>query len=483
MKRLLIFFKTVWNALKRLFHRQSRFEKLLSKYKDQENMDITTLTQLIIAFRQETAQSSITPESLGSLLQKIVNLLGDAADASTTQVLTEWMNDLTSAQALVKNIRASADNEGITFYMDKVDATTGDAFTQSLRITYPKYTLAKGTANGYVQLSLTDNTGNEVFSSVKIYGATNTAAGIMTAADKTKLENVASGLNSLADEVALKATKNEVQPIKDWKDTVSGIGDVVKSVQVSPDNTQMYVRLNKASLDNGRTSVDNILVPHVSESQAGVMSAADYRNLNMLVEKAQEEDDDDGGQDVTPHSDKRPYYHIEVEPDGDEIILKYDRELTSKGYVPYLYRWTVKNATHKRKDAPAEEKTRTKNRRGWHLFYGQRKVQLASSNSSKLLFLTNTSNQDMNGAIYHFNIRWLLGDIRRENNLYKIGFGKKTYKIKANHRFKFGVAFAPPQEEGQEGLPIHSLVTNIAPFNIMFVVDEDNNTYHIHPSV
>ena len=89
----------------------------------------------------------------------------------------------------------------------------------------------------------------------------------------------------------------------------------------------------------------------------------------------------------------------------------------------------------------------------------------------------------MNGAIYHFNIRWLLGDIRRENNLYKIGFGKKTYKIKANHRFKFGVAFAPPQEEGQEGLPIHSLVTNIAPFNIMFVVDEENNTYHIHPSV
>ena len=39
-------------------------------------MDITTLTSLINTFRAETKQDSITPDSLGQLLQRIVNVLG-----------------------------------------------------------------------------------------------------------------------------------------------------------------------------------------------------------------------------------------------------------------------------------------------------------------------------------------------------------------------------------------------------------------------
>lgn len=439
-------------------------------------MDITTLTQLIDAFRAETQQNAITPDSLGQLLQKIVNLIGDAADSATMQVLTEWMNDLTSAQTLVKNIRATTDKESFTLYMDKVNATTGSASIQSLRILYPKYTLAKGSANGYVQLSLTDDTGEKVYSTIKIYGASQSAAGIMTAEDKRKLDNTASGLNSLANEVALKATKNEVQPIKDWKDAVSAIGNVLKSVSVYEDNSNMYIRLNKASLENGQAAIDTVLVPHVTEQQAGVMSAADYQALNTLIEKAEHEQ-------TNPQDCKQPYYHIEVEPRGDEIFLKYSRDLTTKGYVPYVFRWTVKRSTYKRAAAPKEEKQHTPKRRGWHLFYGQDKVQISSSDNNKLLFLTNTSNLDTGDAIYHFSIRWLLGTIRHENNCYKIGFGHRTYKIKSNHRFKFGVAFAPPQGHEQQGIDMRSIVTNIAPFNIMFVVDDENNTYHIHPSV
>ena len=482
MKRFLFLLKRLWNGfisfLKRLIHRKTRFEKLLSTYKETK-MDITTLTQLIEAFRAETQQNAITPDSLGQLLQKIVNLLGDAADSSTMQTLTTWMNNLTGSQSLVKNIRATTDKESFTLYMDKVNATTGSASIQSLRILYPKYTLARGNANGYVQLSLTDDTGSHEYSTIKIYGASTTAAGIMTAEDKRKLDNTASGLNSLANEVALKATKHEVEQITEWEDKVKSVGNVVKSVAVSQDSEKMYLRLQKGSLETGQTTADNILVPHVTEERAGVMSAEDYQTLNTLSERVEELEEQ---QDV-PQEDKHPYYHIEVEPEGDEIFLKYSRELTRKGYVPYIFRWTVKRSTHKRMEAPKSERVRTQKRRGWHLFYGMDKVQFSSTNDSKLLFLTNTSNLDTGDAIYHFSIRWLLGTIRYENNLYKVGFGHKTYKISKNHRFKFGVAFAPPQVEGQEGLSPYSLVSNIAPFNIMFVVDERNHTYHIHPSV
>lgn len=440
-------------------------------------MDITTLTQLIEAFRAETQQNAITPDSLGQLLQKIVNLLGDAADSATMQTLTTWMDNLTGSQSLVKNIRATTDKESFTIYMDKVNATTGSASIQSLRILYPKYTLARGNANGYVQLSLTDDTGSHEYSTIKIYGASTTAAGIMTAADKQKLENTASGLNSIANEVALKATKNEVQPIKDWKDTVSGIGDVVKSIAVSSDNNNMYVRLNKDSLENGRDSVDNILVPHVTEERAGVMSATDYQTLNTLSEKVEELEE----QDDSPKDCRKPYYHIEVHTEGNSIFLKFDNELTSKGYVPYLFRYSVKTARHRKASEPDSERTRTPKRRGWHLFYSHRKITLGDKN--KVLFLTNTSNLDMANAIYHFNIRWLLGNIRKEAGKYIVGFGHKTYKITGSHKFKFGIAFAPAPRPEQQGIDMRSLVTNMAAFKIIFVVDPDNNTYKVHPSV
>lgn len=52
-------------------------------------MDITTLTSLINTFRAETKQDSITPDSLGQLLQKIVNLLENAAEATTVQQLED----------------------------------------------------------------------------------------------------------------------------------------------------------------------------------------------------------------------------------------------------------------------------------------------------------------------------------------------------------------------------------------------------------
>ena len=43
-------------------------------------IDITNLTSLITAFRNETEQGSISPETLGALLQAIANQLKDASN-------------------------------------------------------------------------------------------------------------------------------------------------------------------------------------------------------------------------------------------------------------------------------------------------------------------------------------------------------------------------------------------------------------------
>lgn len=53
-------------------------------------MDLSTLTSLISAFRAETREDSITPESLGALLQRIVNEFASSANSGQSQSSSDW---------------------------------------------------------------------------------------------------------------------------------------------------------------------------------------------------------------------------------------------------------------------------------------------------------------------------------------------------------------------------------------------------------
>lgn len=72
-------------------------------------MDTTALSQLISALRAETQEESISPESLGTLLQKIVDLLSNAGDQATVDVLNTWKNAVQS-KVVVTDVAQSADD-------------------------------------------------------------------------------------------------------------------------------------------------------------------------------------------------------------------------------------------------------------------------------------------------------------------------------------------------------------------------------------
>lgn len=67
-------------------------------------IDITNLTSLITAFRQETEQSSISPETLGSLLQKIADELGNASTDQEILQLTAIKENLQALGAFLYDI-------------------------------------------------------------------------------------------------------------------------------------------------------------------------------------------------------------------------------------------------------------------------------------------------------------------------------------------------------------------------------------------
>lgn len=53
-------------------------------------IDTTQLTQLISAFRVETEKESISPETVGSLLQNITDLLANASSNVELQIFENW---------------------------------------------------------------------------------------------------------------------------------------------------------------------------------------------------------------------------------------------------------------------------------------------------------------------------------------------------------------------------------------------------------
>ena len=84
-------------------------------------IDITNLTSLITAFRQETEQGSISPETLGSLLQAIANLLSAAStDQEQAKLSNIYDNLLKMGNCLTNLAQGDADRNNVladyTFY-------------------------------------------------------------------------------------------------------------------------------------------------------------------------------------------------------------------------------------------------------------------------------------------------------------------------------------------------------------------------------
>lgn len=77
-------------------------------------IDITNLTSLITAFRNETEQGSISPETLGSLLQAIANLLSAAStDQEQSKLTNIYDNLLKMGNCLTNLAQGDADRNNV----------------------------------------------------------------------------------------------------------------------------------------------------------------------------------------------------------------------------------------------------------------------------------------------------------------------------------------------------------------------------------
>ena len=98
-------------------------------------MDISTLTQLINALRAETREDSISPESLGALLQKIVDLLEEAADKETVRIHSEWIDAIRSLNSVLTGISNSTENNSnVALNIAKINPSNGQSTISTLTL-------------------------------------------------------------------------------------------------------------------------------------------------------------------------------------------------------------------------------------------------------------------------------------------------------------------------------------------------------------
>lgn len=196
-------------------------------------MDVSNITRQISALRAQTAPDSITPEGLGSILQAIANLISELSnmDTSTGTNLIARVEQLEgdmqtalgnsqSAAAAAANMHIDSfelgdDNVTITVQqhgysamsLTLVAATTTTAGVMSaedkdhLDKAYQR-TLYQLTTSGYSdRVVLNYKRHNNQVVTVTFVGASSSAAGLMTAEDKVRLDNLYNSNSTYQQEV------------------------------------------------------------------------------------------------------------------------------------------------------------------------------------------------------------------------------------------------------------------------------------------
>ena len=99
-------------------------------------IDVNELTKLITQFRNTTQANSVSPENVGSILQKIVDILATAGTQANLDIINQWHEAIKSAQPAINSLaQGTADRNHVYLSAQRINLYTGQAATaQSIQI-------------------------------------------------------------------------------------------------------------------------------------------------------------------------------------------------------------------------------------------------------------------------------------------------------------------------------------------------------------
>lgn len=114
---------------------------------DNTNINTSSLTAIITEFRRLQAKDSITPEALGSILQRIADLLATAGTSETQQALNNWYDSMRQAAPYISAlVQANFDRNNVLLNPTLVDPIEGQSYVGNVPITIHAATTEKAGA-------------------------------------------------------------------------------------------------------------------------------------------------------------------------------------------------------------------------------------------------------------------------------------------------------------------------------------------------
>ena len=346
-------------------------------------IDISQLTALISAFRVETEKESISPETVGKILQDITDLLATAIGETEYNIIRVWKETLQQYRFLYDiQQRSVEDHNFVMLSLMTRSLLDGAASSLTLAIApadrnhagvltaedfiklqnLGSYT--DDLVDSFLELQTTVDTNSAAITRIKGAGfvlqsfqaGSTDAARVTFAASRYNLSTGAAAMlnNALVIEaatdqkagvmtaqhvIALSAAKTDINALKSAVNVIKGAGALMDGVrQVIAATDRIGFRIFGYNLATGEQEAEmqTVELTGATTALAGLMTASHVKLLNQLKQAVL------GNGGSTAQS--RSFYNIgiEINQATGALYLRGAKTLVAAGYTPYLFRYTKK---------------------------------------------------------------------------------------------------------------------------------------------
>lgn len=385
-------------------------------------INTSTITQLISDFRALSQKDSVSPESLGVLLQKLADLINSAASDEEYQAIYD------AFQKLVANIAA------VPTALYKLEQGSADRNDILMNVT------TSHLING-VTMVLKD--------SLFIRQATTERAGAMRAQQVSDLNSTRTGLAALQKSHTELASK-----VSSLETTISENGELLARV---------------ADESN-----------YCSEGIADLAENLQVTNDDLVATQKSVEENARG---ITSIKAKTDCPRIAVEVVDGKLRVYNASYYTKNGYYPFVFRFTSKRNRCTLENYP-DRKRGAKNK-GWHVIGGLPNDVKFDSNGC-VMFRTSPLCEWgalKDGVISHsYEAKYVVGAKGADEKMY-VPWGKKKVRVTTTRgtylmrRFRFAIGFGKAYDRNLVALSPAMLASNLAEFSVIF--DPCTKEFHL----
>ena len=491
-------------------------------------IDTTQLSALISAFRVETEKESISPESVGKLLQDIVDLLATASTGQELQVLDAWKTmlsqyvvvydvedaNITDPQILFLKIKGLSLRNGSKYTSSVPIAGATDSKAGAMTATHVQSITALQTAVNQLRSSvssLQNASGQHSNQLLIIQAASHVVTDIAQGSPHSSRVNLqvtkhdvrtgedfvlnSSYLSGATHEKAGVMTAEQVQSLTAAKTDISSLKAAIRTIRdglaFADGVTISYVGTDRIGIQvlgynvvTGEREVElgSFSLPAATTLTAGVMTAQHAKQLDALRQAVF------GGSEL-PSVHSFYYFGIQIGMGKDELFLKGGEELVNLGLVPYLFRYSRKRNRTIDQDGL---KDHGEIRKGWNVVGKGETIQIGNKGQvsiNKSIFEHEEYDDQQMQALDKFQsqAKFFVADKLDESlGIRYVPFGKSKIDLHVRKdgeyhlrkvRLLYGIAFASYRTGKRELLDKKHLVTPIVPFHIANV-PMYNGRYH-----